>query len=522
MVIFMLTGSVLAGTVGLLYHLETKDNIARLKIEEQSSLQLQAAIITNSLEDVVSDLMVLSKLNELLHWFESAEERYTDEMAREYLAFSRQKNKYDQIRFIDAAGMEKVRINYNGGAPAILPASHLSFKGERYYFKDTMALSQDDFFVSPFDLNIEKGEIETPLKPMIRFGVPVFDNTKRKRGIVILNYLGDRLIAAIRQAGQLSVGDTMLVNSDGYWLCSPKHTDAWGFMIAERKQRKFSLDFPAAWKTISAADGGQINNENGLFTFRTIYPLKEDFSSSSGSGAADGSSAKSVKRQGYYWKIISHIPAQRLRSGTHSLLIKLTLLSIALFLLAALPSWFIAQLAVRRKLHQAELYRSANYDKLTDLPNRSLFSDRLNQILNQSKRYERKFVLLFIDLDGFKSVNDTLGHDAGDDLLIAVAERLSKCVRDSDTVARMGGDEFTVILSDIKTAADAETVARKIIAKISVPFIIKGQETRIGASIGITVFPENGRDAEILLKKADAAMYLAKQQGKNDYRVSEA
>ena len=167
-----------------------------------------------------------------------------------------------------------------------------------------------------------------------------------------------------------------------------------------------------------------------------------------------------------------------------------------------------------------DLYRSANFDKLTDIPNRSLFLDRLDQNLKQSERYKRKFALLFIDLDGFKSVNDTLGHDAGDELLIRTAKRLQECVRDADTVARIGGDEFTVILSTITSVDDVQSVAQKIIRALATPFKMGNEEAQIRASIGISVFPENGTDAETLLKKADDAMYLAKKGGKNDFRMS--
>ena len=118
---------------------------------------------------------------------------------------------------------------------------------------------------------------------MIRFGIPIFDNTKKKRGIVILNYLGDQLIASIREASQLAAGDIMLVNSDGYWLCSPNRADEWGFMIEKRKDCKFSSDFPEAWETISSSDVCQIYNKNGLFTSATVYPLQEGLKSSSGS-----------------------------------------------------------------------------------------------------------------------------------------------------------------------------------------------------------------------------------------------
>jgi len=520
LIIFMAIGFVLAGTATLLYKLEAREYISRLKNEERVNVNLQVVIINNSLDDVVSDLMVLTRLNELMHWFESDDTHYTDEMAQEYLAFSQQKGKYDQIRFIDTAGMEKVRVNFNDGLPVVVPANRLAYKGGRYYFKDTLSLSGDKFFVSPFDLNIEKGKIESPHKPMIRFGVTVFDKARQKRGVVILNYLGSQLIESVRQAGELSAGDTMLANSDGFWLCSPQPEDEWGFMFEARKRRRFSNDFPDSWKRIATSELDQIHNRNGLFTSATVYPLKNRARASSEVSAFYGSKSQGGQNQEYFWKVISHIPHQKLRVGTHGLRIKLIFFSLVLFLLAAPPTWFFAGLVEKRKRHQAELYRSANYDKLTDLPNRALFMDRLNQVLKQSRRYERKFALLFIDLDGFKSVNDTQGHDAGDELLIQVAARLSGCVRESDTVARLGGDEFTVILSDIAGTEGSETVAKKIVETISTPFDVKALKTGIGASIGVSVFPDSGDNADILLKKADDAMYLAKQQGKNGYRVA--
>lgn len=520
LITFLCIGAVLTGTISVLYNVETEEYLSRIKLEEQTNLKIEMEIITNILKDVVSDLKLLSEQNELAHFIENEDEHYKNEMAKEYLAFSRQKRKYDQIRFVDNMGMEKVRIDFNNGTPGIVSDSQLKFKGNRYYFKDTIALNSDEIFVSVFDLNIEKGRIEIPLKPMIRFGTPIFDSNGSTRGIIVLNYLGKLLINTIKEASETSLGDIMLANSDGYWLLSPNANDEWGFMIEERKDRKFSTNFPDRWQQIISSHKNQIYGDLGLCTSETIYPVMEGLKSSSGSSQAFGDSGHSLVANEYFWKIISHVSKQTLKTGTQGLLVKLFFLAGTLFLLAAIPSWIIAQAIVRRKLRRLELYRSANYDSLTDLPNRSLFLDRLNQNLKQSKRYENKFALLFIDLDGFKSVNDTLGHDAGDELLIKVSERLLGCVREPDTVARLGGDEFTVILSTITTPDDAETVARKFIEKLSVPFTIKDHETQIGASIGISVYPESGDDMEILLKKADDAMFLAKKQGKNDYRMS--
>jgi len=520
-IIFLLFGSVLAGIIGVLYNLESKDYLKRLELEEQVNLKLQLKLITNNFEVIISDLLFLSKQNELQHMINDTEQKYRTWISNEYLELCRIKRIYDQIRYLDETGMEIVRVNFNNGEPKIVTQSGLQFKGNRYYFKDTFALGANEIFVSPLDLNIEKGEIETPLKPMIRFGVPILDDKDKKRGVIILNYLGGKLIESLKEVATLSLGNIMLVNSDAYWLCSPVEDDEWGFMLKKRHDRKFSISFPEAWNEISFSDSCQIYNKNGLFTSATVYPLREGLKSSSGSTTALGDSKKNLEPKEYYWKIISHIPTQDLNQGTRSLLVKLFLTAILLFLLASIPSWIIARAVVRRKLHQMELYRSANYDKLTDLPNRSLFYDRLTQILKQSKRYDRKFALMFIDLDGFKSVNDTLGHDAGDELLIETAKRLLDCVRDSDTVARMGGDEFTIILQSISTSENSETVAQKIIQVLSTPLKIKGHDTRIGASIGLSIYPDNGDDMETLMKKADEAMYQAKKNGKNDYRLSQ-
>ncbi|HEU0264138.1 MAG TPA: diguanylate cyclase [Geobacterales bacterium] len=172
-----------------------------------------------------------------------------------------------------------------------------------------------------------------------------------------------------------------------------------------------------------------------------------------------------------------------------------------------------------RKLAEERLEYLAHYDTLTGLPNRMLFFDRFTQATAQARRYGHMMALLFLDLDRFKIINDTLGHDAGDEVLIEVANRLKHCLRKSDSVARMGGDEFTLILSKISTVEDTTVVANKIITSLSAPFILAGEEHTIGASIGGSIFPNDGDDSESLLKKADIAMYRAKEEGRNTFRL---
>lgn len=176
----------------------------------------------------------------------------------------------------------------------------------------------------------------------------------------------------------------------------------------------------------------------------------------------------------------------------------------------------------KRRAAEAEIRHMAHHDKLTGLPNRALFHERLGMAMAYAERHRRPFALLFIDLDGFKQVNDSLGHDAGDQLLVQVAARLSNCVRREDTVARLGGDEFTIILTEAKDEEACGRAAEKIITEISRPIPIQGKDCRIGASIGIARYPADGDDDDGLISAADTAMYAAKLAGKNTYRLAAA
>ncbi len=169
------------------------------------------------------------------------------------------------------------------------------------------------------------------------------------------------------------------------------------------------------------------------------------------------------------------------------------------------------------KENEERLAHLAHYDQLTNLPNRILFDDRLKQALGLARRTRSRLAIMFLDLDGFKAINDTLGHDAGDELLKQVANRLSASLRSSDTVARFGGDEFTIVLPEIDSRESVSRVATKITEAIARPYTLNGNEARVTTSIGISLYPADGQHANTLLKKADNAMYQAKHHGKNHH-----
>lgn len=168
-----------------------------------------------------------------------------------------------------------------------------------------------------------------------------------------------------------------------------------------------------------------------------------------------------------------------------------------------------------RKLMEAAILRMAYQDSLTGLPNRSLLQDRLVQALKHAKRHRQKVTLLYLDLDGFKAINDTFGHGIGDELLKVVGDRLQNQLRSSDTVARLGGDEFLILLPEAGRVRAGSIIAGKILSEIRRPYMISDRKIQISASIGMAIYPNDGRSAETLIKKADQAMYAAKAKGRD-------
>jgi len=178
----------------------------------------------------------------------------------------------------------------------------------------------------------------------------------------------------------------------------------------------------------------------------------------------------------------------------------------------------VSQDVTERKRSEDEARFLAHHDTLTGLPNRRLLDDRLRQAVYLAQRHDSKVAVMLLDLDGFKEVNDTLGHRAGDAVLREVAQRLTGCMRKSDTLARQGGDEFVIVVPDLNLETDCQTIAEKVLRALEPEFRVDGTGFRIGASIGVSLYPADAGDGESLLRNADIAMYRAKNLGGNNYR----
>ncbi|MCK4508282.1 MAG: cache domain-containing protein, partial [Desulfuromonadales bacterium] len=230
----------------LIFQMDVRNQLQKVELSEEHNLQILAEHEQDEFEHIVTDLRVLSEHHELKKYLQQASYADIHDLHNDWGALQESRKVYDQIRFIDSSGQERIRLNLSNGSSVTVPETQLQSKSSRYYFKDTIGLDPGDIFVSPLDLNVENGRIEEPHKPMIRFGSPVFDQDGQTRGIIILNYLADDLILPMKNdLHGFSWGDVMLINADGYWLSHPVADKEWGFML--NSDERIGNDYPLAW-----------------------------------------------------------------------------------------------------------------------------------------------------------------------------------------------------------------------------------------------------------------------------------
>jgi PAS domain S-box-containing protein len=352
LLIFVPSALVLA--IAALYFNSQETEKQRLIIEntELMLLHQEGSRIRTAFNHIVFELISLAENHALREFLESGESSHLGDMASDWLSLNSKRGFYDQIRYIDETGMEVVRINNNNGSPVVVPDKMLQDKSRRYYFADTFRLGRNEIFVSPFDLNIEQGQIETPLKPMIRFGTPVFDSTGSKRGVIVLNYLGKQILDNLRKKS-ISQGSTMLLNTEGHFLLAPDTSKEWGFMY--NKDLTFQKENPEAWERISGSEDGQFYQDGKLLTFLTINPMKETWLTSTGSPEPYEASRSQLNGKDYIWKAVSiipesHISAKAGAGDSEDLYIYFLFLS---FLAAV--TWPLARAMQRRELNDQQI-----------------------------------------------------------------------------------------------------------------------------------------------------------------------
>lgn len=650
--IYLFSAAVLTVAIIANERLDIQDRLDRAKVREAARVEIAKNLVTRDFSSVTSDLRFLAVTPAVRRFLDGGNAASTDDLAKLFLELARTKGSYDQVRYLDAAGREVIRINYNAGKPSIVPRDQLQDKSKRYFFRDTIKLNRNDVFVSPLDLNIEHDQLEIPYKPMIRFGTPVFDSAGHKRGIILLNYFGEELLQHFRNA--MLGGDprsSMLLNRDGYWLSNTKREDEWGFMLG-KPERTFGQVFAAEWSAISASESGALQTKNGMFVYATVYPLEEGQRSSTGSPLPQSSSARELTGREYNWKIVSYIPDEiilktssnnltgnRILFAVAYLLLALGALAIAYFrsgrmqvrlrlkedeaqlreititmsdgllvtdgsgkitfanpeastllgysnneLVGAdmhgllhvqedgtpcsrseckllhvrktgityrgmeesfkckngqlLPISVSASAIIReqeaagivvafhditeRKKFELELERRAQIDVLTGLNNRRHFFELAEQEIVRTRRYGKPLAIMMLDVDHFKRINDTHGHQVGDAVLQQLSAVCLQTMREIDIIGRLGGEEFAILLPEANAvqAQEAAERLRAAIAATRVP-LEQGETVSFTISIGVTGLVAADHDVTAMLKRADATMYEAKRAGRNRVIIKE-
>ncbi|MBB4266369.1 diguanylate cyclase [Roseospira visakhapatnamensis] len=484
--------------------------LEEVRRSERFAVNLQREAVARGLFQVAADVCILADQNELAAFLADGESGARAGMAREYLALSRNARIYDQIRYLDDAGREVVRVNANDGVPSVVPEAELQDKAGRYYFAEALAVDPGQIYVSPLDLNIERGVIEVPHKPMIRVGTSVVDGSGRTRGVVLINFLAQTMLGGVEAAGAVSAGHAMMMNNEGYWFVTPNPPPRWGFMFPEQSDDRMPDLFPAAWDYMNKHPRGDVRTEHGLFTYDTYFPLEGLSDCPGPSGEAETSVAR--HNDGYRWVLASRVPESTLARWRRGAIVNALIIGVPVLILLAVGTRAVSVVVVERRRHRQHLESLARFDSLTGLANRVTFTEHLDEEVLRAKRYDRRFAVLYMDLDGFKTINDTLGHEVGDQVLIDVAAVLTETCRAVDVPARYGGDEFVVLLSEVTDVQVARGVATKVLDNVRA---LSWAGRAVGASIGLALWPEDSYDAATVVRLADEAMYAAKAAGKN-------
>lgn len=514
LLIFILI-SALTGIILRYFYLQniSKDKLI-LETNEMARIEEQQKIIKTDFDQIIADLFFLANFSLLQNVFENESQKSLTQLGKDLLIFSAEKKRYDQIRYIDQNGEEIVRVNYNDSNPFIVPQKLLQNKVQPNYFQETISLGKGELYLSPFDLNIERGEIEKPLKPIIRFGTPIFNQSGQKQGILILNYLGDIILNRLRTVSEKVSGRTMVLNAEGYWILGPSPDLEWGFMYENKKDTILKKYDSVAYTKIYEREQGQFYTKRGLFSFITIYPFLEP--SKIGIGEMRSFSPKKTikKAQEYYWKIISFVPSDQLYEMRQNIIqgyVKLFLFSLAI---SGILLWFSTDQYFKRKVALEDLKNHATHDAMTGFLNRRVGLLFLEKELKIANRTNSPFTLGYIDLNNLKIVNDTYGHEEGDYLILTSTRLLKDSIRETDILCRLGGDEFFAILREC-TIEQSEKIWQKLVEKIENFNSKKLKPYQVSLSHGLVQYnPKEGKTADQLITEADTKMYAEKKKFK--------
>lgn len=360
--VFCLLAIMVSGGTALTFKLDLDSFRDREAVQEKARIDRRIGTVVSRVRDIVTDLHLVARSAHLQGFLATNAPGELTRLEQDLAIFIEAKTIYDQARYIDETGQERVRVDFSNGRALPIALGKLQNKGARYFFIDTMKLTEGEVYISPFDLNIEGAQIETPFKPMIRLATPVFDRAGQRRGIVILNYYGRDLLARLNTSRDKDVATIELLNREGFWLKSQHAEREWGFMLGNKNT--FATEHPDIWRRMQSEADGQVTGDNVLWTWSRIYPLQDELHSSSGSSQASGASSATLAAADYYWIAVSkneigiNTPNELARALIFALLWS------AVLLLAWLVSWMIALRQGRLNVANAQLMETRQRSEL--------------------------------------------------------------------------------------------------------------------------------------------------------------
>ncbi|MEK1905443.1 MAG: diguanylate cyclase [Pseudomonas sp.] len=552
-----LFGVLVTGLTG--YYSYSNSRSMLLKAAErdlQTATQVLGRNLRSSIEGVSRDVRLMANVAEDRNLPQQMDEHLRAHMEEDLAELFRAQMlvhpEYLQIRLISAAGhgLEQVRVDRDGDRLLRVEGTQLQEKGHYPYVFETLLLKKGEAYLSAIDINRELGAHSALNRPTLHVSAPLVDEQNRVFALIVINVDLEQLFALLK-SDLPDYYQVYLSNSWGDLLIHPDPSRTFGF---DQGRRLFLQD---EFSEVSQLLG---TGKPTSLVSRSASDAKEPLVAAFTRLEA---SARSPER---FVILGLALPEAKVLASAARLGQRITQV-VVLFSLLALVIAVFASRALTRPLksmteavqrfsrehqlsplpeqrrdelgllarsfgqmqqevlsHMEELNQSRNalnhlarHDPLTSLPNRRVFFERLEHALANSRRSGKQLAVLFIDLDHFKELNDTLGHSLGDHVLQAVATLLRSATRESDTVARLGGDEFVILFEVVEDAQQVISILQKLLERFQLPMLIDGHEVQVKASMGVSLFPRDGDDIETLVQQADRAMYAAKNAGRNTY-----
>lgn len=456
-------------------------------------VNMQTKIITE-LSSVGADLIYYSHSDLAIATLSSPEKTALDYLTSLMYKISSLQKRYDQIRLFDIQGNEIIRIDQNSDfSLQQVPQTKLQNKSERYYFKNALTLQPGQIYTSQFDLNKERGKVEYPIKPMIRFATPIHSKKGELLGAGIINYSGNKILQIITELNVHKGDQVSLVNSDGYYLKGDDAKKEWGFMFPEGEQFLFSDEHPELWKKMQGNKSGKVITADGEYYFSSF-------------NLSPSPSFAIVNSERVF--LVMHVPETIINDELLLLIKGLTLGFLFIAPVFLILGWILANSQVEQAWLVQKLSFEARHDALTGLYNRKAIVDYLNKNIGISRRRNSSLSVGFIDVNDLKMMNDRYGHDAGDELIKGVAAVINISIRESDFAARIGGDEFLIVFIDCDE--DSANIIMQRIQSIycSLGLIKTGKKWSM--SFGCTELLSKEDTVETMIERADSAMYKQK------------